>query len=35
MIDAGASTDEVVAGWRDELRAFRRIERITSSTDEP
>ncbi len=27
MIDAGASTDEVVAGWRDELRAFRRIRK--------
>ncbi|WP_306193078.1 DUF1343 domain-containing protein [Streptomyces sp. MK5] len=25
MIDAGADTDEVVAGWRDELAAFRRI----------
>ncbi|MEW2163136.1 DUF1343 domain-containing protein [Streptomyces sp. NPDC007084] len=24
MIDAGASTDEVVAAWQDELRAFRR-----------
>lgn len=27
MIDAGASTDEVAAGWRDELRAFRRIRK--------
>jgi uncharacterized protein YbbC (DUF1343 family) len=27
MIDAGASTDEVVAGWREELNAFRRIRR--------
>jgi uncharacterized protein YbbC (DUF1343 family) len=27
MIDAGASTDEVVAGWREELSAFRRIRR--------
>ncbi|MFI2643534.1 exo-beta-N-acetylmuramidase NamZ domain-containing protein [Streptomyces sp. NPDC018610] len=25
MIDAGADTDEVVAGWRDELAAFRRV----------
>ncbi|MFJ7076680.1 exo-beta-N-acetylmuramidase NamZ domain-containing protein [Streptomyces sp. NPDC098781] len=25
MIDAGASTDEVVAGWRRELAAFRRV----------
>ncbi|WP_316739864.1 DUF1343 domain-containing protein [Streptomyces sp. MK7] len=25
MIDAGADTDEVVAGWRDELAAFRRM----------
>ncbi|MFJ4684130.1 exo-beta-N-acetylmuramidase NamZ domain-containing protein [Streptomyces sp. NPDC088789] len=24
MIDAGAGTDEVVAGWQEELRAFRR-----------
>ena len=24
-IDAGASTDEVVAGWQEELRAFRRV----------
>ncbi|MEU9168173.1 DUF1343 domain-containing protein [Streptomyces sp. NPDC048420] len=27
MIDAGASTDEVVAGWREELTAFRRIRK--------
>ncbi|KUM83589.1 MULTISPECIES: exo-beta-N-acetylmuramidase NamZ family protein [Streptomyces] len=27
MIDAGASTDEVVAGWQEELRAFRRIRK--------
>jgi uncharacterized protein YbbC (DUF1343 family) len=27
MIDAGADTDEVVAGWREELAAFRRIRR--------
>ncbi|MFE1833715.1 exo-beta-N-acetylmuramidase NamZ family protein [Streptomyces sviceus] len=27
MIDAGASTDEVVAGWREELMAFRRIRK--------
>lgn len=27
MIDAGASTDEVVAGWREELNAFRRIRK--------
>ncbi|MFG2462842.1 exo-beta-N-acetylmuramidase NamZ domain-containing protein [Streptomyces sp. NPDC048523] len=27
MIDAGADTDEVVAGWRQELSAFRRIRR--------
>ncbi|MFD5494851.1 exo-beta-N-acetylmuramidase NamZ domain-containing protein [Streptomyces sp. NPDC127091] len=27
MIDAGADTDEVVAGWRDELAAFRRMRR--------
>ncbi|MFF7054358.1 exo-beta-N-acetylmuramidase NamZ domain-containing protein [Streptomyces griseorubiginosus] len=27
MIDAGASTDEVVGGWQDELRAFRRIRK--------
>ncbi|WP_424881221.1 exo-beta-N-acetylmuramidase NamZ family protein [Streptomyces sp. SLBN-8D4] len=27
MIDAGASTDEVVAGWREELSAFRRIRK--------
>ncbi|MGW5637896.1 exo-beta-N-acetylmuramidase NamZ family protein [Streptomyces sp. NPDC003832] len=26
-IDAGASTDEVVAGWREELAAFRRIRK--------
>ncbi|MEV5439167.1 DUF1343 domain-containing protein [Streptomyces sp. NPDC052682] len=25
MIDAGAGTDEVVAGWREELTAFRRV----------
>ncbi|MFE9775427.1 exo-beta-N-acetylmuramidase NamZ domain-containing protein [Streptomyces sp. NPDC005931] len=25
MIDAGANTDEVVAGWREELAAFRRV----------
>ncbi|MGV9253222.1 exo-beta-N-acetylmuramidase NamZ family protein [Streptomyces sp. NPDC003697] len=25
MIDAGADTDEVVAGWREELAAFRRV----------
>ncbi|MGW5198816.1 exo-beta-N-acetylmuramidase NamZ family protein [Streptomyces spiralis] len=25
MIDAGADADEVVAGWRDELAAFRRV----------
>ncbi|GAB2749290.1 exo-beta-N-acetylmuramidase NamZ domain-containing protein [Streptomyces bullii] len=25
MIDTGASTDEVVAGWREELAAFRRV----------
>ncbi len=25
MIDAGASTDEVVAGWQQELAAFRRM----------
>jgi uncharacterized protein YbbC (DUF1343 family) len=25
MIDAGAGTDEVVAGWQDELAAFRRV----------
>jgi uncharacterized protein YbbC (DUF1343 family) len=24
-IDAGADVDEVVAGWRDELRAFQRV----------
>ncbi|MGQ4388164.1 exo-beta-N-acetylmuramidase NamZ family protein [Streptomyces sp. SAS_270] len=27
MIDAGASTDEVVAGWQEELAAFRRIRK--------
>jgi uncharacterized protein YbbC (DUF1343 family) len=27
MVDAGASTDEVVAGWRDELAAFDRVRR--------
>ncbi|WP_413756467.1 exo-beta-N-acetylmuramidase NamZ domain-containing protein [Streptomyces sp. MMBL 11-3] len=27
MIDAGATTDEVVAGWRDELAAFRRVRK--------
>lgn len=27
MIDAGADTDEVVAGWQDELEAFRRVRR--------
>lgn len=27
MIDAGADTDEVVAGWREELSAFRRIRK--------
>ncbi|WP_326669986.1 DUF1343 domain-containing protein [Streptomyces canus] len=27
MIDAGAGADEVVAGWREELTAFRRIRR--------
>ncbi|MFF1305417.1 exo-beta-N-acetylmuramidase NamZ domain-containing protein [Streptomyces sp. NPDC058307] len=27
MIDAGADTEEVVAGWREELSAFRRIRR--------
>jgi uncharacterized protein YbbC (DUF1343 family) len=27
MIDAGASTDEVVAGWREELSAFRRVRK--------
>ncbi|MFF0093945.1 exo-beta-N-acetylmuramidase NamZ domain-containing protein [Streptomyces canus] len=27
MIDAGADTDEVVAGWREELTAFRRIRK--------
>ncbi|MFF4630764.1 exo-beta-N-acetylmuramidase NamZ family protein [Streptomyces griseorubiginosus] len=27
MIDAGAGTDEVVGGWQDELRAFRRIRK--------
>ncbi|MEU0209090.1 DUF1343 domain-containing protein [Streptomyces canus] len=27
MIDAGAGTDEVVAGWREELSAFRRIRK--------
>ncbi|GAB2786078.1 DUF1343 domain-containing protein [Streptomyces chlorus] len=27
MIDAGADTDEVVAGWREELGAFRRTRR--------
>ncbi|SDD41002.1 exo-beta-N-acetylmuramidase NamZ family protein [Streptomyces prasinopilosus] len=27
MIDAGADTDEVVAGWREELAAFRRTRR--------
>ncbi|MGX1473391.1 UNVERIFIED_CONTAM: uncharacterized protein YbbC (DUF1343 family) [Streptomyces canus] len=27
MIDAGAGTDEVVAGWREELTAFRRIRK--------
>ncbi|MZD03550.1 DUF1343 domain-containing protein, partial [Streptomyces sp. SID5785] len=27
MIDAGATTDEVVAGWQDELSAFRAVRR--------
>jgi uncharacterized protein YbbC (DUF1343 family) len=27
MIDAGATTDEVVAGWRQELAAFRKVRR--------
>ncbi|MEU3935164.1 DUF1343 domain-containing protein [Streptomyces sp. NPDC029044] len=27
MIDAGADTDEVVAGWREDLAAFRRMRR--------
>ncbi len=27
MIDAGASTDEVMAGWREELGAFRRVRK--------
>ncbi|CAM5476891.1 hypothetical protein SVIOM74S_04153 [Streptomyces violarus] len=27
MIDAGADTDEVVAGWQEELAAFRRTRR--------
>ncbi|MBC7272673.1 MAG: DUF1343 domain-containing protein [Streptomyces sp.] len=27
MIDAGAGTDEVVAGWQEELAAFRRVRR--------
>ncbi|MFD2685947.1 exo-beta-N-acetylmuramidase NamZ domain-containing protein [Streptomyces phyllanthi] len=27
MIDAGAGTDEVVAGWQDELAEFRRVRR--------
>ena len=27
MVDAGASTDEVVAGWRNELAAFDRVRR--------
>ncbi|MER6982215.1 exo-beta-N-acetylmuramidase NamZ family protein [Streptomyces carpinensis] len=27
MIDAGAGTDEVVAGWREELAAFRKIRK--------
>ncbi|GAA4022725.1 DUF1343 domain-containing protein [Streptomyces plumbiresistens] len=27
MIDAGAGTDEVVAGWEEELAAFRRVRR--------
>ena len=27
VIDAGASTDEVVAGWREELAVFRRIRK--------
>ncbi|KAA0931384.1 exo-beta-N-acetylmuramidase NamZ family protein [Streptomyces apricus] len=27
MIDAGATADEVVAGWRDELAAFRRVRK--------
>ncbi|KUO14922.1 exo-beta-N-acetylmuramidase NamZ family protein [Streptomyces dysideae] len=27
MIDAGASADEVVAGWQEELAAFRRVRR--------
>lgn len=27
MIDAGADTDEVVAAWRQELAAFRRIRK--------
>ena len=27
MIDAGASTDEVVAGWQEELAAFRRVRK--------
>ncbi len=27
MIDAGADADEVVAGWQEELAAFRRMRR--------
>jgi hypothetical protein len=27
MIDAGADTDEVVAGWREELAVFRAVRR--------
>jgi uncharacterized protein YbbC (DUF1343 family) len=27
MIDAGATTDEVVAAWQDELKAFQKIRK--------
>ena len=27
MIDAGATADEVVAAWQDELKAFQRIRK--------
>ncbi|MFD9204584.1 DUF1343 domain-containing protein, partial [Streptomyces anthocyanicus] len=27
MIDAGATADEVVAGWQDELAAFRSVRK--------
>ncbi len=27
MIDAGATTDEIVAAWQDELKAFHRIRK--------